>query len=85
MTPTHTLIVQACLGILLHLDENITQDSLKDFPLAEYAAERWFMHARLEGVSQNIQKGMKQLFDPSKSHLAIWVWIFDLYPTMQKE
>jgi hypothetical protein len=39
MTPAHTIVAQACLGVLLHLDENITKDSLKDFPLAEYAAE----------------------------------------------
>jgi hypothetical protein len=28
MTPAHTLVTQACLGILLHIDESITQDSL---------------------------------------------------------
>ena len=39
MTPAHTLVAQVCLGTLLHLDENITSDSLKNFPLAEYAAE----------------------------------------------
>ena len=45
MTPAHTIIAQACLGILLHLDENITEDELKDFPLAEYAAKYWVVHA----------------------------------------
>jgi len=52
MTSAHTIVVQACLGILLHLDENITRDSLIEFPLAEYAAEHWVGHARFEGVSQ---------------------------------
>jgi hypothetical protein len=34
LTPAHTLAAQACLGILLHLDNNIvTRDSLKNFPL----------------------------------------------------
>src|SRR6266853_1328608 len=77
MTPAHTLIAQACLGILLHLDKTITEDSLRKFPLAEYAAEHWFGHARVEGVSENAEEGMKQLFDPSKPHLAVWVWICD--------
>jgi hypothetical protein len=66
----------SCLGILPHLDK----DSLKDFPLAEYAAEHWVDHARFEDVSQNVEDGMKQLFDPSKPlkpHLAVCVWIYD--------
>ena len=79
MTPAHTLVTQACLGILLHLDENITRDSLKDFPLAEYAAEHWVDHARLENMSTNTKNGMKRLFDPRTRHLAIWVWLFDPY------
>jgi len=77
MTPAHTLIAQACLGILLHLDEDVTRDSVKGFPLAKYAAEHWFEHARLEGVSQNLDEGMKQLFDPCKVHLTVWVGIRD--------
>jgi hypothetical protein len=39
MTGAHTIAAQACLGILLHLDENIHRHSLKKFPLAKYAAE----------------------------------------------
>jgi ankyrin repeat protein len=77
MTPAHMIIAQACLGALLHIDENVTEDDLKDFPLAEYAAEHWVGHARFEGVSHNIQDGMKRLFDPNKRHFVAWVWIFD--------
>jgi hypothetical protein len=73
MTPAHTTIAQACLGILLHLDENITKDSLKDFPLVEYAAEHWVGHARFENVSSNILDMMKRLFDPRKHHLSVWL------------
>jgi len=77
LTPAHTSVAQACLGILLHLDGNVTEDVLKNFPLAEYAAEHWVEHARFEGVSKTVEEGMKQLFDASKSHLAVWVWIRD--------
>ena len=83
MTPAHTLVAQACLGLLLHLDKDVvTRDSLKEYPLAEYAAGLWFVHARFEGVSGNVEDAMKWLFDPSKPHLAVWVWINDLeyYP-----
>ena len=77
MTPAHTIVAQACLGVLLHLDEKITEDRLKEFPLAEYAAEHWVDHALFENVSSKVEDGMKRLFDPSKSHLSIWVWIYD--------
>ena len=77
MTTAHTLVAQACLGMLLHFEEDITIDSLKKFPLAEYAAEHWLNHARFRNVSANTQDGMKRLFDPRTHHLAVWVWIFD--------
>src|SRR6266850_539815 len=76
ITPAHTLVAQACLGILLYLDGNITRDDLDKFPLAKYAAEHWFEHARLD-VSQDIAEGMKDIFDDSKPHLAVWLWIYD--------
>jgi ankyrin repeat protein len=77
MTAAHTIISQACLGVLLHIDENITQDDLKKFPLALYAAEHWVGHARFEDVSRSIEDGMKCVFDPNNRHLAVWVWIYE--------
>src|SRR6267142_5548772 len=77
MTPAHTVVAQACLGILLHFRDDITKDSLTEFPLAVYAAEHWFEHARFEGVSQYVEDGMKQLFDASRPHFSIWLWIYD--------
>ena len=59
LTPAHTLVAQVCLGILLHLDKDVTSSSLEQFPLAEYAAQHWLEHARFEGVSQNVEEGMK--------------------------
>ena len=78
-TSAHTLVAQACLGILLHLDENITADALERFPLIKYAAEHWLDHTRFENVSRKVEDGMKQLFHPNRRHLAVWVWIYDPY------
>ena len=75
MLPAHTVLAQACLGILLHLPKSITDDSLIQYPLVGYASEQWFEHARLEGVSHLVIEGMKQLFDWTKPHFAIWLWI----------
>ena len=76
MTQAHTIIAQACLGVLLHIDENITKVDLKKFPLAKYAAEHLGGHARFEGVSPKIQDGLKRLFDPSNHHFSVLVWIY---------
>ena len=73
----HTIAAQACLGMLLHLDRSITRGDLGQFPLVEYAAEHCVDHARFNNVSQEVEDGMKQLFDPSKRHFRIWVWIHD--------
>ena len=75
MAPAHTLVTRACLGILLHLEKNVTTSSLNEFPLSYYAACHWLDHARFEGVSQNVEEGMKRLFDPGKHHMAVWLWM----------
>ena len=81
MAPAHTLVAQACLGILLHLDVDITDDGLKDFHLAKYAAEHWVDHARFETMSEKVQDGVERLFDPRTRHLAVLVRIFDPRPS----
>jgi ankyrin repeat protein len=87
MTPAHTLTAKACLGMLLHLDKDVIgRRSLEEYPLAGYAAKYWVEHARFEGVSGNVEDGMKRLFDPSKTHFAIWVWIYDpMLPSWMQE
>ncbi|KAH9971073.1 hypothetical protein BGW80DRAFT_1446579 [Lactifluus volemus] len=44
-TPAHTMVTKACLGTLLHPDERLTDDSLKELPLAQYAARHWYKKA----------------------------------------
>jgi ankyrin repeat protein len=78
MALAHTVIAQACLGLLLHIDDNTTEDDLERFPLTEYAAKHWAGHARFEGVSPSIQDGINRLFDPSDRHFPVWVWIYHL-------
>jgi len=77
ISSAHTFVAQACLGMLLHLDKNVTSQSLTQFPLAEYAAHHWFEHARFEGVLQHEVEGMTQPFDRTKPDLSIWLWIYD--------
>ena len=73
----HTVLAQACLGVLLQLDDSIDRDSIENFPLAFYAAQYWATHARVENVSSQIKDGMEHLFDAKKPHFATWLWIYD--------
>jgi hypothetical protein len=77
LTPAHTMVAQACLGTLLHLDENVSEDSLRDFPLAEYAAQYWVVHIQFDNVSLAVHDGIKLLFDPRKPYFTVWTWLFD--------
>jgi hypothetical protein len=71
----HMLLAQACLGVLLRLDDRVDRGNMKNFPLALYAAQYWPTHARVENVSSRIKEGMECLFDADKPHFATWLWI----------
>ena len=77
LEPAHAILAQACLGVLLRLDDRINRDNVKDFPLARYAAQHWVNHARIENVSSLIKREMECLFDPDKPHFAAWLWIYN--------
>jgi hypothetical protein len=73
----HTILAEACLGVLLQLDDRIDRDSIESFPLAGYAARHWPTHARVENASSRIKDGMEYLFDAGKPHFATWLWIYN--------
>ena len=76
----HTILAQACLTVLLRLDDRVDRDYVKGFPLARYAAQYWVTHARVENVSSRIKDGMECLFDADKPHFATWLWIYNEDP-----
>jgi len=39
LEPAHTLLAQACLGVLLRLDDTVDKGIARNIPLAEYAAQ----------------------------------------------
>jgi hypothetical protein len=73
----HTILAQACLGVLLRLDDCVDRDNIKNFPLARYAAQYWPTHARFENASSSIMDGMNRLFDADKPQFATWLWIYN--------
>ena len=73
----HTILAQACVGVLLRLDDHVDRDNIESYPLALYAAQYWATHARFENTSSRITDGMDYLFDTDKPHFATWLWIYN--------
>jgi hypothetical protein len=74
---SHTILAQACIGVLLRLDDHVDRNNIEDFPLAPYAAEYWPRHAKFGSVTSRITDGMECLFDKDKPHFATWLWVYD--------
>ena len=79
--PAHTILGQACLGVLLQIQDDVEGCTPGDHPLAQYAAEHWATHAQFGEVSSrdsSLQKGMEYLFDENKPHFKMWLTLCDI-------
>jgi ankyrin repeat protein len=74
----HTVLAQACITVLLQLDEKVDKECLETFPLAYYAGQHWVDHAKYEDVASRFQGPIEQVFNPSKPYFAAWTWIHDI-------
>jgi len=75
LEPSHTIMAQACLSVLLHLDSNINKGRLEEFPLARYASEYFGDHAEFGNVFAHIRDGIDDLLDADKPSFATWLWV----------
>ena len=71
----HTIMAQACLGVLLCLDSHIDQARIEGFPLALYAANNFGDHADFGDVLSHIQGGVSSLLDVDKPHFSALLWL----------
>ena len=79
LEPAHTILAQACMGILLRPDDRVEENYIaKASPLARYAAEHWVTHAQFERVSSFVRKAMEYLFDSDKPYFAAWLQLHDI-------
>jgi ankyrin repeat protein len=78
LEPAHTILAQACLGVLFRLDDRVNKDNVEDTPLVEYAVRNWVNHARFESVSSRIQDTMEYFFDADKPHWTPWCWVQEM-------
>jgi Ankyrin repeats (3 copies) len=74
----HTVLAQACLGVLLYFDDHVNEDTAEDIPLGKYAAKHWVDHAQFKGVSSRIRDAMEYIFDLDKPHFTAWLQVHDV-------
>jgi ankyrin repeat protein len=74
----HALLARACLSVLLHLDDGVDRDNIRNFPLASYAAQYWVEHAQFEDVSSDIRHEMECLFDRNRPYFAAWLQLYNI-------
>ena len=80
LEPAHTTLAQACMSVLLQLDDHVVKDGIDDgSPLAQYAARHWVSHAQFSQVSSHI-KGMEYLFNLNRPHFYSWLRLYDIDP-----
>jgi ankyrin repeat protein len=79
LEPAHTILAQACMGVLLQPDDCVEANGTgRRSPLAGYAAEHWVTHAQFKRVSSFLRKAMEHLFDFHRPYFAAWVQLHDI-------
>jgi ankyrin repeat protein len=70
LKPAHTILSQACLGVLLRLGDHVDGDPYP--PLVEYASRHWVDHAQFKNIASRIRDAMEYFFDAEKPHWTVW-------------
>jgi ankyrin repeat protein len=73
--PSHTVLAQACIGVLLHLDDRTDEDSVKNIPLYRYTSEYFVAHAQFGNVESQIKDALDYFFDMDNPHFSAVVRI----------
>ena len=68
--PSHAILANACLGVLLCLDDHTDKDSVGKIPLYQYAAEYWAGHAHIGNVESQIKDALDYFFDMNNPHFS---------------
>jgi hypothetical protein len=71
LEPAHTILVRACLAVLLQLDEKVDKKRLAAFPLASYAAHHWVDHAKFGNVAAEF-KTLWKICSIQTSHIFVF-------------
>jgi ankyrin repeat protein len=70
--PSHTILAQACFGVLLCLDDHTDEDGVGKIPLYQYAAEYWVEHTQVRNVELQLKDAIDCFFDMDNPHFSAW-------------
>ena len=73
LEPAHAIMARACISVLLCFEHRIDEESIKRFPLVQYAATFLADHVEFENVISHITHGISHLLDAKKPHFAAWM------------
>ena len=68
--PSHAILAQACLGVLLCLDDRSDKGSDKSIPLYRYATKYWVGHVLVGDVELQIKDALDYFFDMANPHFS---------------
>ena len=68
--PSHVILAQACLGVLLRLDDCIGSQYT---PLVQYASVHWYQHAQVGNVELHIKDALDHFFVMDNPHYLAWI------------
>ena len=72
--PSHTILAQACFGVLLCLDDYYPDENIaRKLPLYHYAREYWVEHSQVGNVELVLKDTLDLFFDMDKPHFLAWV------------
>jgi ankyrin repeat protein len=66
--PSHEMLAQACLGVLLSVDDHTSKDSVENIALLPYADRYCGQHFQVGKVELRIKDALDCLFDLDKPH-----------------
>ena len=79
LEPAHIILAQACMSVLLRLDDCVEPSDVRNnSPLAKYAAAHWVGHVQFGKASSYLRKVMESLFDPDKPYFEAWYQLHDI-------
>ncbi|KAF8496246.1 hypothetical protein F5888DRAFT_418419 [Russula emetica] len=71
----HAIMAQACLGVLLQLDDSMDKNTIEGYPLARYAGRFFVNHAEAGDVLSQNNDGVDHLLDSDRPHFNPWLWL----------
>jgi ankyrin repeat protein len=81
--PSHAILAQACLCVLLCLGDHTDNDSAEKIPLYRYAVEHWVEHTQVGDVELEIKDTLDYFFDMDNPHFSALARLEHKYDLMR--